>query len=388
MNRKFMSYFEGVVVIHVEGKKIERFLAYLYKLNIPLLNIKYVDRRNIIIKILNRDLDKVLNMKTTYEINVTNYEGKLKLREGFRKNLFLLSSLLIGYIFLLVLSNMIFDVEVIHSNANIRNLITEELKEHNIKRWSFKQNFKGIEKIKKEILVEYKDRIEWLEIESIGTKYIVKVEERKKKPLETNYIFQDIVSTKNATIAAIYATEGEVVKRKNDYVKKGDVLISGKIMKGEEVVKIIKASGKIYGEVWYNIKVEYPLIHQSKIETGKKRDIYKVKFLDYSLSLFDFYPFKAKISNYSDIVVNPLIPFKIVLDKQREVTAEDEIYTDSEALIIAENQASEKMEEYLLEDEHVISKRKLKYYVENQTLYLQMFFKVYENIGEPRSITE
>jgi len=327
-------------------------------------------------------------MKTTYEINVVGYEGKLKLKEGFRKNLFLLLSILIGYIFLIGLSNIIFDVEVIHSNANVRNLITEELKEHNIKKWSFKQDFKGIEKIKKEILLEYKDRLEWLEIESVGTKYIVKVEERKIKSTETNYIYQDIVSTKNATIASIYATEGEIVKRKNDYVKKGDVLISGKLMKGEEVIKLIKASGKIYGEVWYNIKIEYPLIHHSKIETGKKRKVYKIKFLDYSLSLFDFHPFKSKISNYSDIVSNPLVPFKIVLDNQNEVTVEDEIYTDSEALIIAESQAVEKMDEYLLEDEHVISKRKLKYYVENQTLYLEMFFKVYENIGEPRAITE
>jgi similar to stage IV sporulation protein len=267
-------------------------------------------------------------------------------------------------------------------------LITEELKERNISKWHFKQSFEGIKRIKEEILSEYKDRLEWIEIESIGTKYIVKVEERKIIEKDTEYIYHDIVSSKSAVIVRIDATEGEIIRQKNDYVKKGDIIISGKIMKGNEVSKLVKASGKIYGEVWYNIKVEHPLIYQNKIETGKKRNVYKIIFLNYDISLFDFHPLEAKISEYSNIVSNPLIPFKIVRDRQKEVIIEDEIYTDGEALIRAEAQATEKMEKYLSDDEHVISKRKLKYYIENQKLYLEMFFKVYENIGEPRAITE
>lgn len=388
MNHKFLNYFAGVVVIHAKGRKIDRFLSYLYKLKISLLKIEYVDRQNILVKIYNNDLEKVINMKTTYDINVVGYEGKLRVKEGIKKHLFLLLSIIIGYLFLLFLTNIIFDVEVIHSNASVRNLIIDELAERNVKRWSFKKDFRGIEQIKREILSEYKDRIEWLEIENIGTKYIVKVEERKIRNIETNYIYQDIVSTKDAIIMKIEATEGEIIKHKNDYVRKGDVIISGRIMKGEEVSKLIKASGKIYGEVWYNIKVEHPLIYQNKIDTGKKQNIYKIMFLSHSLSLFDLHPFKSKISEISNVVSNPLIPFKIVKDTQKEIIIEDEIYTDGEALIKAEALAVKKMEEYLLEGEYIIRQTKLKYYIEDQKLYLEMFFKVYENIGEPRVITE
>ena len=85
---------------------------------------------------------------------------------------------------------------------------------------------------------------------------------------------------------SIEATTGEVVKRKNDYVKKGDILISGKIMKGNEVSKLVQASGKIYGEVWYNIKVEHPLIHQIKKETGKQHKSYTIIFFNKTFSLF------------------------------------------------------------------------------------------------------
>ena len=90
MNHKFLNYFAGVVVIHAKGRKIDRFLSYLYKLKISLLKIEYVDRQNIIVKIYNNDLEKVINMKTTYDINVVGYEGKLRVKEGIKKHLFLL----------------------------------------------------------------------------------------------------------------------------------------------------------------------------------------------------------------------------------------------------------------------------------------------------------
>ncbi len=388
MNRRFNNYFEDVVIIHVTGKKIDRYLSYLYKLKIELLEVKYNDRENIIIKVFNRDIKKILDMKNTYNAKIVGYGGKLKLREGIKKHLFLLCSILIGYLILFLLSHLIFDVEVIHSNSNIRKLVTSELEKHNIKQWQFKPNFNKLTNIKEEILNLHKDRLEWIEIENIGTKYIIKVEERKTTKNNNNYTYQDIVSIKNAIIISIEAATGEAVKRKYDYVKKGDVLISGKIMKGNEVSKLVQANGKIYGEVWYNIKVEYPLVYQTKRETGKQHKSYAIIFLNKTFSLFDNNRFKSKISDYTNIISNNLIPFKIAKETQKEVVIEDEIYTDGEALIRAEEQATEKMNDYLSEDEYVISSRKLKYYTADDKIYLEMFFKVCESIGEARAITE
>ena len=208
------------------------------------------------------------------------------------------------------------------------------------------------------------------------------------KSEEKNYTYQDIVSSKSAIIMKMEVFEGEIVKRKNDFVKKGDVIISGRIMKGNEVSKIVKASGQIYGEVWYNIKVEHPIIYQSKTLTGNEKKIYQIQFLNFGISLFDFSPFKDKKVETTNVLSNPLIPFKIVKELQKEAVIEDEIYTDSEALIKAEEQAVKKMKDSLDEDEYIISKRKLKYYIENNKLYLEMFFKVCEKIGEEREITE
>ena len=104
--------------------------------------------------------------------------------------------------------------------------------------------------------------------------------------------------------------------------------------------------------------------------------------------MFDFSSYKEKVVENTNVISNPLIPFKIVKQLQKEAIVEDEIYTDGEALIKAEEQAVKKMEDSLDEEEYIISRRKLKYYIENQKLYLEMFFKVYESIGEAREIME
>ena len=80
-------------------------------------------------------------------------------------------------IIVFILSNMIFSVEVIHSNSKIIKLVTEELKDRGIKKYAFAKSYSEVEKIEKEILNNNKDNLEWLEIIRNGTKY--RSEERR-----------------------------------------------------------------------------------------------------------------------------------------------------------------------------------------------------------------
>lgn len=93
----------------------------------------------------------------------------------------------------------------------------------------------------------------------------------------------------------IVAENGEIIKKKNDYVKAGDIIISGEIHKNDEVVDNIPASGSVYAEVWYKVKVEMPISYKEELLTGKNKNILNISFLDYSWNLFDFYPYKTKM---------------------------------------------------------------------------------------------
>jgi similar to stage IV sporulation protein len=378
--------FEKIITVSIKGKNIDHFLSYIYKQKIIIIDLKVIDRNEIRIKIYEKDMPRIENIKTSNEIEIVDKNGILKIKEFFIHNKYIILSLIIGYILLIVLSNIIFEVQVIHNDKDIRSLLYSELKLYNIRPLHFKKSYKDLEKIEDEILENNKKNIEWLEIEEVGTKYIIRVEERKIPIKEEEYIYQDIVASKNAVIIKVEAQSGIILKNTNDYVKVGDIVISGLIKNGDKLTNIIKASGKIYGEVWYNIRVEFPMIHSSKKETGKTKTIYSIKFLNYRIPLTDFVPYKYKKINEKVIVYNYMLPFKIIKEHQYELKVTDSVYNEGEALLKAEKVAEEKVKAKLSLGEYIISNRILRYYQENQILYLDMFFKVCEDIGEPKQI--
>ena len=63
-----------------------------------------------------------------------------------------------GYYYFFIVS-----VEVIHENSRIRNLVTSELYDSGIKRFSLRKDFDQVEDIKNKILIIIKI-IEWLSI--------------------------------------------------------------------------------------------------------------------------------------------------------------------------------------------------------------------------------
>ncbi len=387
MSGQLFSFFDNIVMVKVTGKNVNRFLAVIYKNKIKVFAVNLINRNEVDIKLSVNDLELLNNIKTTHHIEVKAYYGKLKIKGLFKKNRFILSSLVVGYLFLLFLANIIFSVEVIHDNKEIRNIVIAELEKHNIKRLQFKPNYQQVEAIEEHILKEHKDKIEWLEIIEMGTKYIVRVEERKIIITEEEHIYQDIIATKEAIIVKIEAEKGTILKKQNDYVKKGEVVISGKIMKGEEITDIIKAQGKIWGEVWYNVKVELPMIRREEKQTGKVKYSYNFKILNYKLPFINFRPFKHKKVEEKNIINHQLLPIKITKEKQYEVNIIEHIYNDSEALVEAANMATKKMADRLKEDETILNKRILNYYQQDGIIYVDVFFKISEDITGNKAIS-
>ena len=174
MNNQILSHFDNIIMIKVTGKNINRFLSIIYKMKIKILEEKIINRKEANIKLPLRELEKIKKIKTSHEIEDISYYGKLKVKNTIKQNRWLIISLLLGYLFLFFLSKIIFEIEVIHDNKNIRTLIIDELKEHNIVKLKLKPNYERLEEIKENIIKKYKDKIEWIEIIERGTKYIVR----------------------------------------------------------------------------------------------------------------------------------------------------------------------------------------------------------------------
>ena len=342
MKDKILKIFSSSIKIKVTGRNIN-FLKRLINNNINIEKVIPISHKEIDLIINYQDLDKVLKLKTIYNIKIVRYYGKLRIIKRIKKDIFILSSLLISLLLIYTLSNVIFKVEVIHSNKNIIKLVTKELEDNGIKKYKFVKNYQEIEKIKNKILEENKDTLEWLEIIREGTKYTIRVEERiiNNKPKD-NKIY-NIVASKNAVIKNIYAESGEKIRSINTYVKKGDIIISSDITlpNNEKISKT--ASGKVQGEVWYNINIEYPYQYHEIKYTGNKKKVLVLNLLNKRISFFDFHKYKTFNRNIKYIFNNNITPISLIYEDEYETNIINEVYDYNTAREKAITKAKEKI---------------------------------------------
>lgn len=380
--------FKSKVALNVKGKNINRFIKKLTARKINILSLKYIDKNEVKLIIYKEDLETVLKIKSIYEVYEEDVFGYLKIKRTFMINKHLIIFLLVGFSIFIFLTNVVFDIEVVHSNKEIRGLIKDELNERGIKKYTLKKSFKNLEKIKEDILNAYPDRLEWLEIEEVGTKYIVRAEEREIVTKKDNKVPRNLVAKKDAVIKKVTASSGVIVRNTDDYVKKGDVIVNGEvILQEEKTMGKVRALGKAYGEVWYVIKTEYPFAYYEEKETGKKKESYNIKFLNKDIEL-GFKKFKNKKVEEDVILSHPLLPIKLVHQKQKEVKVISDVLTFDEALVKAQEHSIKKMKNSLKKDEYIIRSKYLKSSMKENTVEVTMFFAIYEDITEYRDIDD
>lgn len=343
MKDKILKIFSSSIKIKVTGRNINNFLKRLINNNINIEKVIPISHKEIDLIINYQDLDKVLKLKTIYNIKIVRYYGKLRIIKRVKKDIFILSSLLVSLLLIYTLSNIIFKVEVIHSNKNIIKLVTKELEDNGIKKYKFVKNYQEIEKIKKKILEENKDTLEWLEIIREGTKYTIRVEERIINNKTKDNKIYNIVASKNAVIKNIYAESGEKVRSINTYVKKGDIIISSDITlpNNEKISKT--ASGKVQGEVWYSINIEYPYQYHEIKYTGNKKKVLVLNLLNKRISFFDFHKYKTFNRNIKYIFNNNITPISLIYEDEYETNIINEIYDYNTAREKAITKAKEKI---------------------------------------------
>ena len=369
--------------IRISGKTKKHFLNEIIKRKINIYNLEEIDNKYEII-IDKKEYDNLLNIKTTNKIKIIERIGLNKYLNFIKNNYIVLIFILLGFLLNILLSNLVLDIDIVHSNKEIKKIIKEDLQEFGIKKYKFKKSYTEKEMIKDKILTKEKDKIEWLEIEEKGTKYIIKVEERKIKNSVT-CTPRHIISNKKAIITKITSESGEILKKVNDYVVPGDILISGIIYNKETAVDKKCAIGKVYGETWYKIKV----ILDEKYTDYKTSSNYKkglrIKIFNYEYNFFNNFS-KYKIKEYN-IIESKIIPLKISFASYQEVEELIEKNTisniDEKALAIAEN----RIKKELSNDEVVLSKKVLKKNLKNSKIEVEIFISTEENITAYQDIT-
>ena len=358
------------VKIEVTGS-VNRFINKCISNKIYLSNISYIDNNKITCIINLDDYKKIKRLNYYSKIKIVSYVGINKLKEMIKNNIFYIIIFILAFILMDIITSYIVDIEVIHSSSSIRKLIYKELDNNNVKKYSFAYDFNELEKIQDNILINNKDKLEWISITKDGMKYIIRCEERKIKEINKESGYRNIIAKKDAYITKIISTKGVNLVRSGEYVKKGDVLISGEIKLYEEVKGDTLATGYVYGNVWYDVEVSIPKEENKKEYTGKSR---------FNININDKIFFKNKYKYFSQENIREIkiLGLKIKFYKEKEYGYKKHILSDEEV----ENLVNDKIKEKFSNIGTISSQKVLKKEINDSTIDYRVFVICNEIINE------
>lgn len=372
------------IKIRITCRNKKRFVEELILNKINLYNIK-ITKDSIEIIIDKKDFEKINNIKYLHETTVINYYGINRILYLIKKYKVFLLAAILGIIFNIFLSNIIFNIEIKTSNKKIEKILLNDLKKQGLYKYHLKKTFNQKERIKKIILNKEKDKIEWIEIEEHGTKYIIRVEPRKINQKEKICSPRNIISNKNAVITKIESSSGEIIKKKNDYVEKNEVLISGLIHNKDLIVSKKCAIGKVYGETWYKIKLEIPQNYFREYLINKYSYGISINIINKSINLNHRFPYYEK-KEYN-IVRSKILPVNINASKYTKKIIRKRNYNLNNINKKAFSEAEKQLKKKINKNSKVLKKKILKKELKNSRIIVEIFASVEEDITAYQDIS-
>ncbi len=187
-------------------------------------------------------------------------------------------------------------------------------------------------------------------------------------------------------ILEIKASSGEIVKKKLDYVEKGEIIISGFIHNKEDIVEKKCSIGEIYGEVWYKVKVSIP--KEKIIIKNEKEKSINLYFKIGKSIIFNNVKFKTYQKNEYNILRDSIIPIKLSININRKTTQVTKKYTKIELEKKALKYAEKEINKKLKVEEEVLSKKVLKKEEKNSKIIIDVFVRTKENITGYQDISK
>lgn len=371
------NYYE----IEITGNKLKKFYTKIIKNNIEIFDVKTINNK-IVLKCSYENYQKIKKINYFNKVRIIKIHGIKKIKYLLKKyDIFLIffsASILILYI----LSKNIFIININTNNEELKNEIKENLKEENIKIYSFQKNVNELNKIENNIKNNLKDEIEWIEIKNRGVYLDVNIIERIKEEKPKEEKINDIIASENGYILDIYSKKGEILKFKGDYVKKGDVIISGNIYRNENIISQVSAKGDVYAKVWYIVKVNANMKYNEKINKQGYVKIY-LNILGKNIKLLQ-YKKNIKEKQNKTIIDTYFLTLKIKKDYIKEEI--NKKYQQNEIKDILKEKAINKIKDTLNEKEYIMEEKTLKSYIKNDRMYMEIFFEVYKNIAKEKEI--
>lgn len=385
------SFIFGYVRISIEGYYIERFINICRNKKITIWNLKRNGEIKLDFNIGINDFKKVTKIakQTKCKIKIKRKRGLPFIFNKYKKRKVFFIFLIILVVILIVLSNFIWNIEIIEDSENKADNIYQDLVESGLKIGIPKSKINTKEIINKTRLK--RDDVAWIGIELKGTNAVVKIVKSTAKPeIVNDEDYCNIVSDKQGVITKINAQNGTAAVKVGDTVNIGTTLINGWMEGKFTGIRYVHAKGNIQAKVWYTKNKIILYNTTERTETGNIENKYKIKFNNFEINfskrlskfkIYDTIEAEKKIKIFKDFY----LPISVIKITNKEVKEVQKNYSMEEAKNLGIDQLQQELNKQIEHKENIVNKIISTYEKENG-IEIYVTYEVLEDIGTNEKI--
>lgn len=255
------------VSIKLEGFKPEKLLSQAAAKGVRIRNVVYKDETEIHLTVSREGVDTLKKLAgSTHRLTVIERRGARVRAYRMKKSKMTIAGICLFLLFFSAQSLFVREIKVIGCKSITESSIREAIAEEGLYEGA-RRNFDcdAIERM----LFETFDEIVWARVAYDGGYAEVHISESRQAPVseENRDVPCNIVAEKDCYIERIYTYRGRAKAVANDFVRKGDILITGKIpvehpsypvKEGKKLYHYAHAEGKIVARVPYYFSFYMP----------------------------------------------------------------------------------------------------------------------------------
>lgn len=393
MKNQWTTRLMGYVKIKIEGKSAERLLNRLIRENVSIWNVKRVDTKTLHFSMKLSDITYLRKAarNSGNKVRFIGRKGLPFLALRLKKYSGLLFGIVLFFCILFLLSNMVWGINIEGATPATEHLIRKKLDQMDIKIGRPQFVMENVETIQRNITDSIKN-VTWVGVELKGTTYSLHVVEKKLPKKQANATYHSLIASKKAVITQTMVEKGQVVVEKHQYVKKGQMLVSGNIgLEGKQT--FVGAKGKILAETWYKTEVVVPLSSSFSVFTGvtNKKQTIGIGSLEVPVSGFrkpDFSKYEVEKQPYKWKIGKWTVPisYNRIIYRQKEAVLQS--YSVAEAIKKGLVMGRQDLRKMIPADAAILHENILQNNLDNGKVKLTIHYQVIENIAVGQPITQ
>lgn len=271
MKGSWLHYVRGSAAVRIGGTDVEAFVNAAAADGLQLISLRRTSRGAIECEVTLQDFFRLRPYlrRTGCRVRVLRRSGLPFLLAKLERRKFFAAGIAVFFIGMYLLSALVWRVEVSGNERLTDEQILAAARAEGIHpyQWSFK--LPESDMLSKRLSVKLPG-IAWVGVEKRGTLITIRVVETTEPEPKELLSPRHLVASEDAVVTEISAERGRPVAKRNQRVRKGDILISGTL--GDEEASVdIPAVGTVRGLVWHEYRIVSPLTRKEKVYTGERK---------------------------------------------------------------------------------------------------------------------